>query len=314
MPSPRLENLSRSLPITWTIGVTASKNVFPIGAIETLSFSIDSLKLTPTEFSKTPNSRSDNIASSSIDAPARSKTLAAWVPSFVTFWNKVDSLENWNLPNSCSIARARFKGSRVSNALEKSITVFLMFPLLVSTIALMFTPSFPRNAAAFSDGLIKDARPDFKALAPSDALIPPSFIAVKKKARSSTDPPNCWTTGPALGIASVKSSIDTTVWFSTALRKLILLAKSSAATPKAFVTDIVVSSACSCSTPPRTARRVACATWAVRSAPVLPIAAALAAISIVSVTATPYFVNSLASCSTSAKALLVWSVVVNISP
>ena len=158
---------------------------------------------------------------------------------------------------------------------------------------------------AFSVGLINDARPDLSALAPSDALIPPSFIAVKKNARSSTDPPSCLTTGPALGIAIVRSSIDTTVWFSTALRKSIFFAKSSAAIPKAFVTDIVVSNACSCSTPPRTARRVACATWAVRSAPVLPMAAALAAISIVLLTATPYFVNSSASFCTSANALFV---------
>ena len=107
----------------------------------------------------------------------------------------------------------------------------------------MFTPSPAKNFDAFSDGLINDARPDLSALAPSDALIPPSFIAVRKNARSSTFPPSCWTTGPAFGIAIVKSSIDTTVWFSTALRKSIFFAKSSVATPNAFVTEIVVSNA-----------------------------------------------------------------------
>ena len=44
---------------------------------------------------------------------------------------------------------------------------------------------------AFPVGLIKDARPDLSALAPSDALIPPSFIAVIKKAKSFTSPPSC---------------------------------------------------------------------------------------------------------------------------
>ena len=79
----------------------------------------------------------------------------------------------------------------------------------------------PRPASislAFLDGLIIEARPDLSALAPSDALIPPSFIAVMKNAKSSTDPPSCFTTGPAFGIAIVKSSIERTVWFSTALR------------------------------------------------------------------------------------------------
>jgi hypothetical protein len=102
----------------------------------------------------------------------------------------------------------------------------------------MLTPKPANISLAFLLGLINDARPDLSALAPSDALIPPSFIAVKKNAKSSTDPPSCFITGPALGIATVKSSIDTTVWFSTALRKLILLARSSAAIPKAFVTDM----------------------------------------------------------------------------
>ena len=183
-----------------------------------------------------------------------------------------------------------------------------------STIALILTPSPASIADAFLLGLINAARPDFNALAPSDALMPPSFIAVRKNAKSSTSPPSCFTTGPALGIAIVKSSIDTTVWFSTALRKLIFFAKSSAAVPNAFVIDMVVSRACPCSTPPRTASLVACATCAVRSAPVLPIAAASAAIFIVSTTATPYLVNSSARFLTSSRALFVCSVVVNMSP
>ena len=193
------------------------------------------------------------------------------------------------------MARARLSGSKVSSAFAKSTTVDLTSPAFASTIPLIFTPRPMSIFDAFSDGLIKEARPDLSALAPSDALIPPSFIAVRKNARSSTSPPSCLTTGPAFGIAIVKSSIETTVWFSTALRKSILFAKSSVATPNALVTEIVVSSACSCSTPPSTASLVASETCASKSAPILPIAAALAAISIVFSTATPYFVYSFAS-------------------
>ena len=202
----------------------------------------------------------------------------------------------------------------MSSACAKPTTIFFTFPLFASTIPVMLIPISISIALAFLVGLIRDARPDLSALAPSDALIPPSFIAVKKNARSSTSPPNCLTTGPALGIAIVKSSIDTTVWFSTALRKSIFLVKSSAATPKAFVIDIVVSNAFSCSTAPRTASLVASATCAVRSAPVLPIAAASAAIFITSTTATPYLVNSFASKPISFNALSASSVVVKISP
>ena len=107
----------------------------------------------------------------------------------------------------------------------------------------MLIPISASIAAAFSVGLIRDASPDLSALAPSDALIPPSRIAVKKNARSSTLPPSCFTTGPAFGIAIVKSSIAVIVWFSTEFKKLIFPARSSAAKPKASVKDIVVNNA-----------------------------------------------------------------------
>ena len=139
-------------------------------------------------------------------------------------------------------------------------------------------------------------------------------MAVRKKARSSTSPPSCLTTGPALGTAMVKSSMLTTVWFSTAFKKSVFLARSSVATPKALVRDIVVFRASCCSTPPKTARRVASATCAVRSAPILPIAAASAASSIVFSTATPYLVNSFAKSFMLCRAASVSAVVVNISP
>ena len=160
------------------------------------------------------------------------------------FWNNVDRRANWNLPNICSIALARLSGSSVSNALAKPTTVPLRSPALLFTIPLILIPSPASISAAFLEGLIIEARPDLSALAPSDALIPPSFIAVMKNARSSTSPPSCLITGAAFGIAIVKSSIDKTVWFSTALRKLILLASCSEDIPKAFCKDIVVSRAC----------------------------------------------------------------------
>ena len=122
-----------------------------------------------------------------------------------------------------------------------------MSPLFASTSPLILIPKAPINFAALSDGLIKDARPDLSALAPSDALIPPSFIAVRKNARSSTVPPSCFTTGAAFGIAIVKSSMDKSVWFSTALRKSIFFASSSLEIPNALCREIVVSSACCCS-------------------------------------------------------------------
>ena len=77
VPSPRLLNLSRTFPTTLTTGVSAFKNASPIGISVSFSFSIDSLKLTPTAFSTVFNSRSDIIASSSTDAPASCKTLDA---------------------------------------------------------------------------------------------------------------------------------------------------------------------------------------------------------------------------------------------
>ena len=183
----------------------------------------------------------------------------------------------------------------MSSAKANCKTVFLILPAFPSTIALTLIPNPASISLAFLLGLINAARPDFNALAPSDALIPPSFIAVRKKAKSSTLPPSCLITGPAFGIATVKSSIFTTVWFSTALRKLILFLRSSAETPNAFVNEIVVSNAFPCSTLPRTESFVACATCAVRSAPILPIAAASAAIFMVSSTLTPYFVKLCAS-------------------
>ena len=168
------------------------------------------------------------------------------------------------------------------------MTVFFRLPLSASTIPLTLIPKLCKNCDAFCDGLIKDARPDLMALAPSDALIPPSFIAVRKNARSLTSPPSCLTTGAAFGIAIVRSSMLSVVWFSTAFKKSMFLPRSCAETPNAFVRLMVVSSAFCWSTPPRTASFADWLICAKRSEPVLPIAAAWAAISMVSATARPY--------------------------
>ena len=79
----------------------------------------------------------------------------------------------------------------MSSAFAKSMTVDLTSPEFASTMPFMFTPRPAKNFEAFSDGLINEARPDLRAFAPSDALIPPSFIAVRKNAKSSTSPPSC---------------------------------------------------------------------------------------------------------------------------
>ena len=314
VPSLRPLNFARIFPTNSTMGVTACKNALPTGTNSFFKFSMAFLNLAPVESSTLFNSRSDRIANSSIDAPARSNALDACDPSFTILLNNVEILANWNLPNSCSIALARFSGSSVSNALASPTTVPFKFPALLSTIPLMLIPRSARNSLVFFAGLIIEARPDLSALAPSEALIPPSFIAVIKNARSSTEPPSCFTTGPAFGIAIVKSSIERTVWFSTALRKLIFCASCSEETPKAFCKEIVVSSACCCSTCPRTESLVAWITCASRALPCIPIAAAVAAISIVSFIAIPYFVNSLPSLWISATALFVASPEVVMSP
>ena len=82
----------------------------------------------------------------------------------------------------------------------------------------MLTPIEAKLSDARLVGLIKDARPDFKAFAPFSALTPPSRIAVIMTARSSTLPPRPLTTVATLGMATDMSSIVRIVWFSTALR------------------------------------------------------------------------------------------------
>ena len=85
VPSPRLLNFSNNLETNSTIGVAACKNAFPTGTKLTLSCSILFWNLILVAFSTLPSSRSDKMASSSIDAPARSSALEACDPSFVIF-------------------------------------------------------------------------------------------------------------------------------------------------------------------------------------------------------------------------------------
>ena len=112
-----------------------------------------------------------------------------------------------------------------------------------------------------------------------------------KNAKSFTSPPSCWITGATFGIAVVISSSDTTVWFSTALRKSIDAAKSSDDILNAFCKEIVVSSAFWVSTCPRIESLVACTVWRCKSRPEKPAAAASAARLTVCETATPYCVK-----------------------
>ncbi len=55
-------------------------------------------------------------ASSPVDAFIRSNTCKVWLPCLPKFSNNAFSLENWNLPNSCSIACCFCSGFNLSNA------------------------------------------------------------------------------------------------------------------------------------------------------------------------------------------------------
>ena len=121
------------------------------------------------------------------------------------FSNRADILAYWNLPNSCSIALDLLRGSNLSKADCRSVIVSVKFPALDVTILSISIPKPKNISLATFVGLIRDAIADLIALAPSDALTPPSFIAVRYNAKSFTSPPRDFTTGPAFGIASVKS-------------------------------------------------------------------------------------------------------------
>ena len=108
-------------------------------------------------------------------------------------------------------------------------------------------PSVSKKSEAAFVGFTNRPRLDFRALAPSDAATPLSFIAAMKNARSFTSPPRALITGATFGIAVVISSRATTDWFSTAFRKLIASARPSEESLKAFCKEIVVASAFCCS-------------------------------------------------------------------
>ena len=314
VPSERLPNFSRIPPTNSTIGVSACKKASPTGTRANLRSSTLFLNLFIAESAVIPNSCSESVANSSTDEFAKARTREAWFPSFVTLANNADKRANWNFPNNCSIALALASGSKAFKALANSITVAFRSPLFFSTIAVALIPNPASISDAFPVGLINAARPDLSAFAPSDALIPPSFIAAIKNVKSFTSPPNCWITGATFGIAVVISSRDTTVWFSTALRKSIDSASFSDDIPKAFCSDMVVSRAFWLSTWPRIERRVACAVWRCKSKPWKPAAAASAAKPTVWETEMPYFVNCFPSSVIFASASLVSCCGVNKSP
>ena len=191
VPSERLANFSNIFPTNSTIGVAASKNALPTGTRAILRSSTLFLNLFIAESAVSPNSCSDRADNSVTLELAKSRTRAAWFPSLATLANNVDRRANWNLPNICSIACALCSGSSSLSASANSITVAFKSPLLFTTISLALIPKPLSISDALPVGLISAARPDLRALAPSDALIPPSFIAAMKKVKSFTSPPSC---------------------------------------------------------------------------------------------------------------------------
>ena len=314
VPSENELNLSSAFVANSIIGVSASANAWPTGTSVAFNFSIDAWNFTAEDDAVTPSSLSAVIASASVDSFAISRTLDACVPLLATLSKSVEILANWYLPNIVSINLAFAKSSSGSSAFANDITVILKSPAFASTIPLKLIPNSSACLLAAFDGLIKDARPDFKALAASAAPTPPSCIAAIKNAKSFISPPSCLITGATLGIAWVMSSSATTVWFSTAFKKLTVSSNSFPVTLKAFWIAIVASKACSWATPPRTDNLVAWVTTSSSCFPELPAAAASAANLIVSATAIPYFVNSFANSLIFAKAASVSDVAVNISP
>ena len=180
------------------------------------------------------NSRSEIAANSCVLAFIKSKTCSVWLPSFPRFSNRADILANWNFPNSCSIAFDLLSGSRLSKDFCSATIVPVRSPALDVTIPAISIPNPANISLATFVGLIRDAIADLIALAPSEAFTPPSFIAVRYRAKSCTSPPNDLITGPAFGIASVRSARLVDVWFSTALRKLIDSVSSCVFCLKAF--------------------------------------------------------------------------------
>ena len=191
VPSERLPNFSRIFATNSTMGVTASRNALPTGISATLRSSTVFLNLFIEDSAVIPSSCSDKAESSSTEEFAKLRTRAAWLPSLATFAKSVDRRANWNLPNICSITCALLSGSSSLSASANSITVALRLPLFFVTISLALIPKDLSISAALPVGLISDPRPDLSALAPSEALMPPSFIAAIKNVKSFTSPPNC---------------------------------------------------------------------------------------------------------------------------
>ena len=67
----------------------------------------------------------------------------------------------------------------MSSAFCNSNIVAVKFPALLVTIPPKSIPNPANISFATLVGLMRDAKDDLIAFAPSDALIPPSFIAVK---------------------------------------------------------------------------------------------------------------------------------------
>ena len=178
----------------------------------------------------------------------------------------------------------------------------------------MLIPNFCICSFAAFVGLINLAKPDLIAFAPCSAVTPPSLIAVIITARSLISPPRPLTTGATRGMAAAMSCIVKIVSFSVTLRKSMVDAKSSLETPNAVCKAIVAPKASSYSIRPRVANLIVCSVAAVRLSPCAPVAATLAANSIVLDKLFPYFVYSIPSSFTASRFLSISAVVVLRSP
>ena len=110
------------------------KNCSPTSAKDALKLSIALRYLPDADSVTAANSRSATEANSPVEAFIRSNTCKVWLPCLPKFSNKALSLENWNLPNNCSIACCFCSGSKLSSAPCNAINVPVRLPALLFTI------------------------------------------------------------------------------------------------------------------------------------------------------------------------------------
>ena len=175
----KLSTNSKILVTTLINVVLIAKNWFPTVASWAFNPSTALLYLPDADSVTAANSRSASAPRSAVEAFIKSKTCKVWLPCFPKFSKRAFILANWNLPKRFSIACCFCNGFNWSKASCNASKVFVVLPALSLTIASKSMPNDLNWPTALSVGLIKEARPDLSAFAPSAALIPPSRIAVK---------------------------------------------------------------------------------------------------------------------------------------